>query len=86
MKVAVYDTYVTRKDGQLMHFDVIVPTDVPADRVLEFGKEYLKGAGQEGQPLSARECRFCHVEEARPPIEQSIRATGYHIEKMEGCE
>jgi len=24
MKVVVWDTYVTRKDGRIMHFDVIV--------------------------------------------------------------
>jgi hypothetical protein len=25
MKVSVYDTYVTRKDGKVMHFDILVP-------------------------------------------------------------
>jgi hypothetical protein len=25
MKVSVFDTYVTKKDGDLMHFDIIVP-------------------------------------------------------------
>ncbi|MGA7691489.1 MAG: DUF2024 family protein, partial [Nitrososphaeraceae archaeon] len=24
MECAVYDTYVTRKDGEVMHFDVVV--------------------------------------------------------------
>ena len=28
MQVAVWDTYVTRKDGKVMHFDIIVPDDL----------------------------------------------------------
>jgi len=28
MKVAVWDTYVTRKEGNIMHFDVIVPEEI----------------------------------------------------------
>ena len=24
MKIAVWDTYVTRKDGKVMHFDILV--------------------------------------------------------------
>ncbi len=27
MKVAVYDTYVIKKDGSVMHFDIIVPVE-----------------------------------------------------------
>ena len=85
MKVAVYDSYVTRRDGKVMHFDIVVPETVPHHKALEFGKEYLKRAGQEGQPLTATESQFCHVEEAGPDIEQSIRVQGFHIHEMEGC-
>lgn len=28
MKVAVWDTYVKRKDGRVMHFDIIAPAEV----------------------------------------------------------
>jgi len=28
MKVAVWDTYVTKKDGSVMHFDIIVPEEI----------------------------------------------------------
>lgn len=85
MKVAVYDTHVTKKNGQPMHFDVIVPETETVDRVFGFGREFLKNAGQEGQPLSAQECQFCHHEPAKPQVEQSIKQHGYYIQKMEGC-
>ena len=29
MECAVYDTYVTKKDGRIMHFDVIVEANTP---------------------------------------------------------
>lgn len=85
MEVAVYDTHVVKKNGQPMHFDVIVPKDESPERVFDFGHEYLKGVGQEGQPLAAKECEFCHVERASAEIEQAIRQRGYAIKEMEGC-
>ena len=41
MKVAVYDTYVTKNNGGIMHFDIIVPDGMPYEKVLQFGKAYL---------------------------------------------
>ena len=84
MKVAVYDTHVTKKNGGIMHFDIVVPEEMPREQVLEFGKQYLQTVGQEGQPLSAKECEFCHREQARPTVEQSIRERGFHIVELEG--
>ena len=28
MKIAVWDTYVTKNDGQIMHFDILAPDDI----------------------------------------------------------
>jgi hypothetical protein len=72
MKVAVYDTYVIKRDGKKMHFDVIVPEGESHERVLGFGREYLKSVGQDGQILTTRECEFCHVESASAEIERAI--------------
>ena len=72
MKVAVYDTYVVKKDGKTMHFDVIVPEGETHERVLGFGREYLKSVGQEGQTMTTRECQFCHIESASAEIERAI--------------
>ena len=86
MKVAVYDTYVTKKNGETMHFDIVVPSEEKNENtIFNYGKEYLKIMGQEGQPLTARESSFCHLETAKPLIEESIRKQGYHIIEMEGC-
>jgi hypothetical protein len=85
MKVAVYDSYVMKKNGGTMHFDIVVPEDRAPDKVLEFGKEYLQKAGQESQQLSAKECAFCHIEQARSAVEQSIHNQGYAIVELEGC-
>lgn len=86
MKIAVWDTYVTKNDGQIMHFDILAPDDIKdADKIHEFGKKYLKTKGQEGQALTAKECRFCHVENLKPQWEASIASSGYYIIEMEGC-
>jgi hypothetical protein len=59
MKVAVWDTYVTRKDGRVMHFDILVPADVRNEEtILTFGKDYLQSNNGAGQVLSANECQF----------------------------
>jgi len=52
---------------------------------VQYGKEYLKSAGQEGQKISQEECQFCHVQEAPKIVEDSINQNGYFIQKMEGC-
>lgn len=87
MEVAVWDTYVQKKDGSVMHFDIIAPSSV-RDTVLihSFGREYLRTKGQTGQPLTAKECRFCHVRELWPQWEKDILEKGYFILEMEGCE
>ncbi len=86
MKIAVYDTYVKKKDGAVMHFDILVPdTFKDTAKIHAFGQEYLATKSQEGQALSAKECRFCHIEQADAEIEQSVNAKGYFIIEMQGC-
>lgn len=86
MKVAVWDTYVTRKDGGVMHFDIIAPATVTdSETIHAYGHEYLRRKGQEGQPLTARECTFCHMEQARPEWEAAILRDGHYIYEMENC-
>ncbi|RKR04791.1 uncharacterized protein DUF2024 [Flavobacterium sp. 90] len=86
MKVAVWDTYVTRNDGKIMHFDILVDERTDnADKVFEYGKEYLKTVSQEGQPLTSKECKFCHIDKAPIEIENQILKNGYSIIEMENC-
>ncbi len=85
MEVAVFDTYVKKKDGGLMHFDIIVAADTHYEKVLHFGKAYLRTKSQGSQPISAKECRFCHLEEVVPNWKRKIEQQGYYIYEMEGC-
>ena len=85
MDCAVYDTYVQKKDGKIMHFDVVVADDTPQKKAIEYGKQYLQSAGQEGQKMTQEECQFCHIQQAPPSVEKIIREKGYWIQKMEGC-
>lgn len=87
MEVAVWDTYVTKKDGSIMHFDILAPEEIKDTVVIyDYGKAYLKTIGQEGQPLTSKECRFCHVETLRPNWESDIKKQGYFIIEMENCK
>lgn len=86
MKIAVYDTYVRKKDGQIMHFDILVPYELSNMEIIyNYGREYLAAKGQAGQVLSSRECRFCHADEASEKIKLDILEKGYYIVEMEGC-
>jgi len=86
MQVAVWDTYVTKKDGTIMHFDIIVPTEIKiADIIHSYGKAYLKSKNQEGQALTSKECRFCHIESVKPKWEAEIKQKGYFVYEMENC-
>ena len=85
-KVNVWDTYVTKKDGQIMHFDIIAPVEISdTTTIYKYGKDYLKTKGQEGQPLTSKQCRLCHIEHLRPEWEAKIDDKGYFIIEMEGC-
>ena len=86
MKVAVWDTYVTKKDGTVMHFDIIAPEDLKDEKTIHtYGQEYLKTKNQEEQPLTANECSFCHIEQASDEMIQDIEKQGYYILEMENC-
>jgi hypothetical protein len=85
MECAVYDTYVTRNDGKIMHFDVVVEANTSHEKAIEYGKEYLLSVDQGGQKMTQEECQFCHVQEAPPMVKSDIESRGYYIQKMEGC-
>lgn len=87
MHVAVWDTYVTRKDGTVMHFDIIAPSEVKDTAVIyNYGKEYLNTKNQGGQSLTSKECQFCHIETLNPKWELEIKKKGYFIIEMENCD
>lgn len=84
--VAVWDTYVTKKDGSVMHFDIIASEEIKDPAIIySYGRNYLKIKGQDGQPLTSKECSFCHFEKVKPEWEKEIRQKGYFIIEMENC-
>ncbi|MEO9146863.1 MAG: DUF2024 family protein [Ginsengibacter sp.] len=86
MKVSVYDTYVTRKDGEQMHFDILVPDhEKDIDKIYQFGKNYIKTKGQDGQVLASKECNFCHIQEATSDVQNDIKLKGFSIVEMKNC-
>lgn len=85
MEVAMFDTYVKKIEGGIMHFDVIVPTGTEPRQVYLYGQEYLKRKGQEGQELSAKECKFSHIEQLAEYMELDIHENGFYILEMQGC-
>ncbi|NQX97822.1 MAG: DUF2024 family protein, partial [Flavobacteriales bacterium] len=43
MKISVWDTYVKRQDGLVMHFDILVNSKLTDEnKIFDFGKNYLK--------------------------------------------
>ncbi len=86
MKVSVWDTYVAQKNGKIMHFDILVPSDLKnEDTIYAYGKEYLQTKPFKTGKLTSKECRFCHIEEATQEMTDNINKNGYAIIEMENC-
>lgn len=85
MKVSVYDTYVTKDNGTLMHFDILVEENVSTEDVYKYGKEYLTNKKVANTKLTTKECKFCHIENAPEIVEKIIKERGFYIIEMENC-
>ena len=86
MQISVWDTYVSRADGSLMHFDILVPSTITKPQVIySYGEDYLKTKPFATGKLSAKACRFCHMEVAPPDIAKGVEKLGYYIIEMENC-
>lgn len=86
MKVSVWDTYVHRNDGLLMHFDIVVPSSLEdADTIFGYGKTYLGTKSFQTGELTSKECRFCHIEQASEEMVRAIEEQGFYIIEMENC-
>ena len=84
MEVAVWDTYVTKKDGNALHFDIIVPNSLKDKAIIyQFGKDYLVSKNEGNSPLDTDECQFCHIEEPTAEMVGSIKTQGYFILEMD---
>lgn len=87
MKVSVWDTYVKREDGKLMHFDILVPNSVNNEQiVLNYGTSYLKSKTFKTESISSKICKFCHIEQATNTVENDIKNKGFSIIEMKHCD
>lgn len=85
MKVAVFDTYVKKKDGGYLHFDIIVDKSTCFEDVIVYGNTYLRSRKGETLFVSHKDCRFCHLTEIIPQWQEHISQRGYYIHELEGC-
>ncbi len=86
MKISVWDTYVRREDGKLMHFDILVPSEITDEEtIFGFGRQYLETKPFVTKQLSAKQCRFCHIEQATEKMISSIKKNGFFLIEMENC-
>lgn len=84
MQVAVWDTYVKKRDGSTLHFDIIVPNEVQEpQQIFHFGKKYLAAVGEPDGKLETEECQFCHIEQPTEEMLDGIRQQGFYILEME---
>ncbi|GAA4276930.1 DUF2024 family protein [Aquimarina mytili] len=87
MKVSIWDTYVHRKNGTIMHFDIVVSSNLKDEQaIFEYGKEFLKTKPHQTDDLTTEECRFCHIEQATHEMISEIEDKGYFIIEMENCD
>ena len=86
MKVSVWDTYVKRADGKIMHFDILVPDTLYDEKtIFNYGITYLKSKPFNTAGLTSNECKFCHIEQAPDDVIEHINNQGYYIIEMENC-
>ena len=62
MKIDVYDTYAKSKSGNLLHFDVLLPSGDGEDIAFKFAQDFLQSIGESSDSLSQDRCSFCHSE------------------------
>ncbi|HNP20284.1 MAG TPA: DUF2024 family protein [Fulvivirga sp.] len=87
MEVAVWDTYVARADGKIMHFDILVDSAMEdTKKVFEFGKTYLSTKSFDTGEINSKSCSFCHIEHANPELESAILESGFSIIEMQNCD
>jgi Domain of unknown function (DUF2024) len=84
-EIHVFDTYATRRNGRIMHFDVVLPVK-DAAKALSCAIHWLGSIGEEGALVTQERCCYCHSEAtAAQAMEQAIAEWGYAIYPMEGC-
>lgn len=85
MQIDVYDTYARAKNGNVIHFDVLLPKGAGQEAAIKFAGQFLETIGESADFLKQGICNFCHSEAASAEIEKSVTQSGHFILQMEGC-
>lgn len=84
-EIHIFDTFARTATGRIMHFDVVLPENDPA-QALWAARDWLLSIGESGAIVNAENCAYCHSEPDAPPgMLGEITARGYAIYRLEGC-
>jgi hypothetical protein len=78
MNVDVYDTHVRTVEGNLLHFDIMLPSDEES-RVIYYANQWLLGIVKIPEKITRENCRYRHTETA-PPSTTNRTTTGKNHE------
>lgn len=86
MRVDIYDTYASDKNGNRIHFDVLVKNGDSQENAYKYALLFLSSIDTKGDlSLHQSKCNFCHTEKADENTISEINKFGYSIIQMEGC-
>ncbi len=86
MNIAVWDKYVAREDGLLMHFDIMVPDDLQnTNQIYEYADQYLGQKDFKVENVRTSRCQFCHIEQATAETIAAVADKGFDIIEFENC-
>jgi hypothetical protein len=84
MKAAVWDSYLKKANGNVLHFDVVVPDSSSETAIVyKYANEYLKSQGIDGAEINVKNCQFCHIETLTDRMRSDIESRGFHIIEMD---
>jgi hypothetical protein len=84
MKAAVWDSYLKKANGNVLHFDVVVPASSSETAIVyKYAYEYLKSRGIDGADINVKNCQFCHIERMTDKMKSDIESRGFHIIEMD---
>ena len=83
MEIDDYDTYASSKKGNMIHFDVLLPSGGKKEDASKYARVFLEKIGESAEALDS--CKICQSEKADFELEKQIKSDGYHIVPLDGC-
>ena len=84
MKAAVWDSYIKKDNGNVLHFDVVVPDSRSETAIVyKYAYEYLKSKGIDSAEINVKNCQFCHIENLTDEMISDIESKGFYIIEMD---